>query len=249
MARDLGSSEDNRPVRLSDVGKSSQEENPSLWKDGETISLQQWRRSSFGRALLEDDPAEDIPSQDTGQDGAETSGRRKASTPLSEQSVLSKWEGMCSKREYSSGQVRLKVLKDLQGDEAATERVLSSLLGNKYIDDERFSRSFARDKSSLDGWGREKIKVELRRKGLPSDTIARALSEIDPEKSSERMESVLRGKWKSVCDDPRSKYKLLEFGLRRGYPYDDLRPVVDAIYKEYRDAHPSDGPTCEEWEG
>ena len=40
---------------------------------------------------------------------------------------------------------------------------------------------FARDKSSLQGWGKVKIRVDLQRKGIEESAITAALSEIDSE--------------------------------------------------------------------
>ena len=50
------------------------------------------------------------------------------------------------------------------------------------------------------------------------------------------MKSVLLAKWKFLRDDPQGRFKLLKFGLSRGYEYDVLSPVVDSIVKTDPDA-------------
>lgn len=114
----------------------------------------------------------------------------------------------------------------LEGDREAAEAVLKKLIEEKYIDDFRYACAFARDKSSIQGWGAAKIKYMLSSKGISSEDIAMALDEVDPEKSSSRLDKLLIVKKKALKDDPQGRLKLLRFALGRGYGYDE---VVDAL--------------------
>ena len=49
----------------------------------------------------------------------------------------------------------------------AQERIIDKLIDYKYIDDERFTRSFVRDKIVFNKWGRRKIEQALWQKRIP----------------------------------------------------------------------------------
>ena len=81
-----------------------------------------------------------------------------------------------------------------------------------------------------------KISFALAAKGIDRDTVREAIGEIDDADAFRRMKSVLLAKWKFLRDDPQGRFKLLKFGLSRGYEYDVLSPVVDSIVKTDPDA-------------
>lgn len=50
---------------------------------------------------------------------------------------------ICSMREYAAGDISEK-LRRMRLEEDAIARIIKKLVSNKYIDDERFARSFER---------------------------------------------------------------------------------------------------------
>ena len=62
--------------------------------------------------------------------------------------------------------------------------------------------------------------------------VEEALREIDPDEAQRKMRSVLEAKYRTLAGDPQEKFKLLKFGLTRGYEYDAIAPVVDDILKK-----------------
>ena len=140
--------------------------------------------------------------------------------------VLDRLRGLCSRREYCVADIRKKALTGLDGDYTAAEAVLSSLIKDKYVDDLRYASAFARDKSAIQGWGHVKIKYMLSAKGVSSDVIAEALSDIDSDKASDRLYRLLETKYKSLKDDPQCRLKMLRFGMGRGYGYEEVESVL-----------------------
>ena len=49
--------------------------------------------------------------------------------------------------------IRRKALKALEGDGEAADRVVASLVKDKFVDDRRYAAAFAREKSALQWWG------------------------------------------------------------------------------------------------
>ncbi len=145
--------------------------------------------------------------------------------------VLDRMRGLCSRREYCSADIYGKSLALLDGDEKLASEVLASLVKDRYVDDLRYASAYARDKSAISGWGTVKIRHALVMKSIPRDVIAEALGEIDADKAQTRLEKLLENKLKSLKDDPQCRFKLLRFGLGRGYTYDEVESAVRRLMK------------------
>lgn len=143
--------------------------------------------------------------------------------------VLSSLQTLCSKREYCSADIYLKALKALDGDEQSARQVCASLQEDRFVDDARYAAAFAREKASLSGWGPVKIRHALRFKGIGRRQADAALEEVDSERAGKKMLAVLKAKYSVLEGDPHAKFKLLKFGLSRGYEYDVLQPAVEEI--------------------
>ena len=137
--------------------------------------------------------------------------------------VLNSLQGRCARREYCRSEMRQKALKALDGDAAAAEEVLESLVADGYVDDARYAGAFAREKASLNGWGPVKIRFMLRAKGIEAAAIDEALSSIDTEAATEKLDKLLAAKAKSLEGDPQARLKLIKYALSRGYNYEDIK--------------------------
>lgn len=145
--------------------------------------------------------------------------------------ALDKMRRLCSRREYCISDIRTKLIKELQGDKAKAEEALNTLIAERYVDDLRYASAYARDKASISGWGDTKIRYMLSAKGVAKDIITEALSEVDQNRASDRLQKLLENKYKSLKDDPQCKMKLLRFSLGRGYSYDQVSSLIDKLVK------------------
>ena len=143
--------------------------------------------------------------------------------------ILERYERQCARMEYCSSDIRRKALKALGGDADAAEKIVASLVKDGFVDDRRYAGAFVREKSALQGWGEAKLRFMLAGKGIPRDVIAEALTEIDAEKASARLEKLLQAKARTLEGDPAFRLKLLKFGLSRGYDYDDVDRLVRTL--------------------
>lgn len=125
-----------------------------------------------------------------------------------------------------------KALKALDGDRDKAEKVVETLVKEKFIDDLRYSSAFARDKASLAGWGQTKIRYMLSAKGISKEVMTAALGEIDGEKASDKLERLMANKFKSLKDDPQCRMKMLRFALGRGYDYEEASSVLDKLVRQ-----------------
>ena len=150
----------------------------------------------------------------------------------SKEQILSALQNLCVRREYCTSDICRKALDRCEGDAALADEMVASLKADRFVDDVRYASAFAREKSSLTGWGPVKIRFALRAKGLSEGDIAAGLAEIEPDRASSRLESLLRGKWKSLSDDPAGHLKLIRFALSRGYEYSQVEDIVNEITRQ-----------------
>lgn len=151
-----------------------------------------------------------------------------------EKKVLERLQRQCARAEYCSSDVYRKALKALEGDEEGAARILASLTEDRYVDDRRYAAAFAREKSSLQGWGPVKIRFQLRGKGISEQIITEALGEIDPEKAASKLDKLTADKYRLLREDPQCRLKLLKALLSRGYGYDEVEAAVGRIMKTER---------------
>ena len=145
--------------------------------------------------------------------------------------VLDRMRNLCSRREYCRSDIMKKALEALDGDRESAEKIIETLVGEKYIDELRYSSAFARDKASIAGWGETMIRYMLSAKGIPRETISLALEEIDEGKAAGRLEKLMENKFKSLKDDPQCRMKMLRFALGRGYGYEEVSSVLDGLMR------------------
>ena len=107
-------------------------------------------------------------------------------------------------------------------------RVMARLVGERYVDDERYARAFVRDKIRYNKWGRRKVEQGLWAKHIDDDIRERVLGEVGDDEYLSVLRPLLQQKRRSVKAD--SDYelnqKLVKFALSRGFTYDIIRQCI-----------------------
>ena len=80
------------------------------------------------------------------------------------------------------------------------ENILTDLILNKFVDEERFSESFCRGKFRIKKWGKMKIKNELRIKNISENCIQIGLEQIDEKEYTQTLVHLYEKKKKSLKD-------------------------------------------------
>ena len=151
---------------------------------------------------------------------------------MEKEKMLLRMTRLCSMREYCRSEIRRK-LAALPESEA--EEIVGTLCSEGYVDDRRYARAFARDKSALQGWGNLKIKLALQRKGIGEADIAAAIAEIDSEAAGAKKEQVLRAKWNALSgetDPARKQARFFRYALGRGFGYEEIKRVYDYLRRD-----------------
>lgn len=140
--------------------------------------------------------------------------------------VYSSLSNLCSKQECCSRDIYRKALRKLDGDEQGAAEVVAELVREKYVDDFRYASAFAREKSSITGWGPVKIIYALAAKGIDRSIAQEALGEIDSDRADEKLLKVVTAKAKALEGDPQARLKLIKFALTRGYEYSQIENLL-----------------------
>lgn len=114
--------------------------------------------------------------------------------------------------------------------------VIERLIREKFVDEERYARSYVREKMSLGTWGRKKIETGLRAKGIPSDVIDQAMEQLDSGDQNRRLEEMLRKRYEKERGKAEDGYqlraRLIRWVASRGYDYEDIQDTLKRIIKE-----------------
>lgn len=145
-----------------------------------------------------------------------------------EQEMLYTLTAMCASAEHCSYEM-CEYLRRWEATDAEQERILRYLIKEKYIDDERYCRSFVKDKILYNKWGERKINQALYLKQIPQELRRKVLAEVDDKDYLAVLRPLIKNKDKSIKgDNPYERNgKLIRFALSRGFTMDLIRQCVD----------------------
>lgn len=156
---------------------------------------------------------------------------KKKRQPTAEE-MLVRMAGLCAGAEQCCHDIRQKIRK--QGfTEVETAGMLEYLIANKYIDDSRYARAFATDKVRFSGWGRMKIRMGLRLKGVADSDISLALQSITESDYAESLRKTLETKARSLdMSDIKDRQKLYRHAAARGFESDIIIKAIRSLLKK-----------------
>lgn len=136
-----------------------------------------------------------------------------------QQETLSAIYKYCAYQDRCTSEVTQK-LRDLGLPDIDIPDMLAHLEVERFLDDERFARSFVRGKFNHKKWGKNKIRFEIRKKGI-SDILVRRIikEEIEEEDYRKMLEKLIERKRKELNgqDEFRQKEKIVRFLTQKGY--------------------------------
>jgi regulatory protein len=143
---------------------------------------------------------------------------------------LSKAMALCSRREYCPEDIRLKVQSWGLG-ENDTGRVIEILIKENFLNENRYTEAFVKDKFNYNKWGKVKIAAHLKMKKIPSGIIRSALDCIDDEIYRKTLNDLIVSHRRSV--KAKNQYdlkgKLLRYGLSKGFESELLYNIISSI--------------------
>ena len=135
---------------------------------------------------------------------------------------------LCARSEHCQ-QEMLEKMRQWGLHEEAQAEVMARLVGEKYVDDERFTRAFVYDKIRYSKWGRRKVEQALWAKRIDESISKPILDEVDDEEYLQTLRPMLKQKRRTT--KARSEYelstKLIKFALGRGFTMDIIRQCME----------------------
>jgi len=132
--------------------------------------------------------------------------------------AIKKLETYCAYQERCHMEVITK-LRTIGMIPEAIDLVTTHLIQNDFLNEERFSRSYARGKFNYKNWGKGKIVAELRRRNISKFNIILALEEIDEEDYIKKLDLIARKRLQQIKEEnpQKRRRKLADYLLYRGW--------------------------------
>lgn len=148
---------------------------------------------------------------------------------LTPQQALPKLKQYCSYQERCHAEVKEKLFTYGVYKNDADE-IISKLIEENYLNEERFALMFAGGKFRIKHWGKVKIKNELKQKGISDYCLKKALAAIDKDAYQKTLYKLAELKLKTLKSEKNifiKKRKLQDHLLMKGYEADLVRIIVN----------------------
>ncbi|MBN2174990.1 MAG: RecX family transcriptional regulator [Bacteroidales bacterium] len=124
----------------------------------------------------------------------------------------------CAYQERCMQDVKQKIAP-LHLQEDIYDALISRLVREDYLNEERFAKSFARGKLRINKWGKNKIYAALQQKQVPELFILEGLNDIDDKEYKHILHEVISKKSKELKDSDynRRNKKLAKFAISKGF--------------------------------
>lgn len=110
----------------------------------------------------------------------------------------------------------------------ARDEILLFLMKENYLNEERFTRSYIRGKFSIKQWGRNKIRMQLKQKGISEKMMSQCWDEIDAADYARTLARLYQAYYEKQRNlkDYQKKIKTVRYLLSRGFEYEEIQVVA-----------------------
>ena len=147
--------------------------------------------------------------------------------------ALHKIEHYCAYQERCHEEVVHK-LRSMKMDSDEIDVIITRLISDNFLNEERFACSFARGKHRIKHWGKIRIINELRFKQISQFNINLGLKEISPEEYLTTFHDCADSNWKNSRETNKLKKrkKFCDYMLRKGYESNLVYEKMKDLEKE-----------------
>ena len=157
--------------------------------------------------------------------------RNEQSTPkvFTKDQCRAKAESYCAYQERSQHEVRNK-LYEWGLHERDVEEIISELIQENFLNEERFALAYTLGKFRIKGWGKNKIRQGLKLKRVPDKMIIKALKAIDPDDYMAKLKILIEKKSALVKErDPyKLRFLLSRYAAQKGYEQELIGEVMSS---------------------
>ncbi|MBL0268396.1 MAG: RecX family transcriptional regulator [Chitinophagaceae bacterium] len=137
---------------------------------------------------------------------------------LTKEQALQKLKHYCAYQERCHSEVKEK-LYSLGVWKKDHDAIISTLIEENYLNEERFAIAYAGGKWRMKHWGRVRIRYELKQKQVTEYCIKKALKQIDEEEYLQVLHETAAAKYASLKSDQYlvRKKKTMDYLVNRGF--------------------------------
>ena len=149
---------------------------------------------------------------------------------LTREEAIQKLKQYCGYQERSHSEAVQK-LWDLGVSKSEHDEIISVLIQEDYLNEERFAQLFAGGKFRIKDWGRKKILYGLKEKGVSEYNIKKALKGIDEDTYLKTLKQKAEKKYESLKREQYlvRKKKTMDYLLQKGFESDLVNKVMIEI--------------------
>ncbi len=132
--------------------------------------------------------------------------------------AIHKIEHFCAYQDRCHVEVEQK-LKDMKMTSEEIDNIITHLIKEDFLNEERFARSFARGKHRIKKWGKIRIANELKVRGLNQTLVNIAFKEIATDEYLSNLNELSIKQWHTIQEKNhlKKRKKFCDYLLRRGY--------------------------------
>ena len=147
--------------------------------------------------------------------------------------IKRKLERYCVYQDRCHKEIESK-LKEFVLIEEAQNQIILHLLEHNFLNEERFSKSFARGKFRIKKWGKQRIVRELKFRDISEYNIKTALKEIDEKEYLDTIHAIAtkRNAQLKETDFYKRKKKLTDYLIRLGYEFDLIISTLENVIEK-----------------
>lgn len=137
---------------------------------------------------------------------------------LTREQALQKLKHYCAYQERCHQDVKEK-LYSLGVWKRDQDEIMATLIEENYLNEERFAIAFAGGKFRIKGWGRVKIKYELKQKQVSDYCIKKALKQIDEDEYQTQLQKTAVDKYNALKSEQYliRKKKTMDYLIAKGF--------------------------------
>jgi regulatory protein len=143
---------------------------------------------------------------------------QKSTKKFSPKEATQKIYAYCAYQERAHQEVKAKLFEyGLYSSEV--DEILSHLITEGFLNEERFAKAFAGGKFRIKNWGRIRIIHELEAKGLTQNCIRAGVKEINEDDYLQTLKTTLVKKSKQLKDEESfaKRDKLAKYAIQKGF--------------------------------
>jgi regulatory protein len=152
---------------------------------------------------------------------------------FSPEQAYEKMKNWCAYQERSHYEARRKLATFGINPETA-EELISRLIADNFLNEERFAIALAGGKFRMKKWGKNKIEIELKKHKVSLYSIKKSLESIDDSDYQKTLHELIEKKIRLQRSDINSAilYKIGNYAISKGYETELVSQIINKIKTE-----------------